>query len=95
MEANSTDLIKDNRVFAWLAVMTVVILLVPLVGEWPWNVSDFAVMGALIFGTSSLFVLVARKVRRKNRLLVGATFLFAFLWLWAELAVGVVTNWGS
>lgn len=92
---HGTDFLKKNTIFIWLAIATATILLVPLIGEWPWTLSDFIVMGALLFGSSSLFVLVARKVERRHRLMVGGAILLGVLWLWAELAVGVFTNWGS
>jgi hypothetical protein len=52
-------------------------------------------MGVLLFGMTSLFVLVARRVPARRRVVVGGLFLLAFLYVWAELAVGVVTNLGS
>jgi hypothetical protein len=60
-----------------------------------WGIMDFVVMGALVFGTCSLFVLVARKVPNKYWLAVGVLFAGAFLYVWAELAVGIFTNLGS
>lgn len=60
-----------------------------------WTLSDFIVMGILILGISSLFVLVAKMTPKKYRTIIGIGFLLAFLWLWAELAVGIFTNWGS
>lgn len=89
----------QNKVFIWLALATGLILLVPLIAmqftdEVAWTFSDFAVMGALIFGTGSVFVLLARRTR-KHRIAIGLVLLAAFLWLWAELAVGIFTNWGS
>ncbi len=63
--------------------------------EVDWTLGDFMLMGGIIFTISSLFVLVARRVEKKNRLVIGGVFMFAFLWLWAELAVGVFTSWGS
>jgi hypothetical protein len=60
-----------------------------------WTLGDFIVMGILLFGTSSAFVLTARKSNKKYRAAIGIAFLIVFLWLWAELAVGVFTNWGS
>ncbi len=32
---------------------------------------------------------------RQNALIVTALIVLVFLWLWAELAVGIFTNWGS
>jgi uncharacterized membrane protein len=100
MEAKSMDIISRNGIFLWIALGTGLLLMIPLVAmqftsEVNWTLSDFILMGVLIFTVSSLFVLVARKVQKKSRLAVGAVFLLGFLWLWAELAVGVFTTWGS
>ena len=90
----------QNRVFAWIALVTVLILLIPLIAmqftrQVNWTLSDFIVMGTLLFGTGSMFVLTARRINKKYRFAVGVAFAIALLWLWAELAVGVFTNWGS
>lgn len=100
MNHKSNDLISRNKIFIWLALATLTLLLIPLVAmqftsEVRWDETDFIVMGVLLFGISSLFVLVARKVPRKRRVVIGGIFLLAFLYIWAELAVGVFTNLGS
>ncbi len=100
MTARNTDLISRNSVFLWIALATGLLLLVPLVAmqftaEVNWTLFDFVVMGILLFGTGTLFVLVARVTPRKYRALIGFAIVAAFLWLWAELAVGIFTNWGS
>lgn len=82
-----------------IALGTVGLLLIPLVAmqfsnEVNWTVSDFIVMGTLIFITGVLIDLVMRKAG-KYRVLGAAGVLVLFLWLWVELAVGLFTNWGS
>ncbi|MGI6278585.1 MAG: hypothetical protein ACOYJ8_02140 [Patescibacteria group bacterium] len=59
-----------------------------------WTLFDFIVMGGLVFGIGSLCVLTIKKVG-KHKLAISLAFLLFFLWLWAELAVGVFINWGS
>jgi len=95
-----SDVISRNSIFIWIAMATGVALLVPLVAmrfttEVNWDKTDFIVMGTLLFGMSSLFVLVARRTPRKHRMIFGGMFIAAFLYIWAELAVGVLTNLGS
>ena len=101
MKNKKTDILLDNKIFLWIAVATIILLFIPLTAmqltqEVDWDILDFSVMGILIFGISSLFVLTARKVKTtSNRIAVGIVFLLAFLYLWAELAVGIFTNLGS
>lgn len=100
MKQEPDSLIFQNRVFVRIALATAAILLIPLIAmqfttEVNWQPTDFIVMGALLFGMASLFVLAARRVPRKHRLLIGGLFVAAFLYVWAELAVGVFTNLGS
>jgi hypothetical protein len=96
-----SDLIQQNRVFGWLALATGLILSIPFIAmkfnsSVDWKAGDFIVIGALIFGLGSMFILTARKVQRtSSRIIVGVGFLLILLYLWAELAVGIFTNWGS
>lgn len=100
MKQDPEGLIHRNRVFAWIALATGAILLIPLIAmqittEVEWNPRDFVVMGSLLFGMASLLVLVARKLPRKHRLSVSGLFVAVFLYAWAELAVGLFTSLGS
>jgi hypothetical protein len=78
---------------------TAVILAIPLIAMQfengvNWTGSDFAIAGVVLFLTGLLLDLAWRKggkYRIPGLLVIG----FLFLWLWAELAVGVFTNWGS
>lgn len=92
--------ISRKSIFAWIALATGLVLLVPLIamqftGEVNWHGGDFIAMGALLFGTASLFVLAARRSSPGVRLAIGGLLAVAFLYLWAELAVGVFTNLAS
>ena len=100
MKPNHDDLVMQNKVFLWIALGTASILSIPLIamqseGDVHWTLPDFIVMGFLLFGAGSIFVLVARVMPRNYRPLVGIAVLAAVLWLWVELAVGLFTNWGS
>lgn len=59
-----------------------------------WSPADFAVMGALLFIAGLMIELAVAKFGKYRALAVAGTVLL-FVWLWAELAVGVFTNWGS
>lgn len=55
-----------------------------------WAVSDFVVMGILLFGTALAIEFILRNVRTfKSRILFCTIALFIFLLIWAELAVGI------
>jgi hypothetical protein len=100
MRQKINDLVLRNSVFIWIALATVAVLLIPFfamqfTNEVSWTQTDFVVMGSLLFGIASLFVLVARKAPRRHHKLIGVIFLSVFVFIWAELAVGVFTNFGS
>jgi len=86
----------QNKVFAWIALVAVALLLIPFVAmqftdavKWTWF--DFAVAGTLLFGMGSAFVLVARKIRGHYAVLVVG-FALALVLIWVELAVGFFTS---
>ena len=94
------DSFSRNIVFLWIACGSAALLLIPFVAmqvttEVNWQVADFIVMGLLLFGTGSLFVVTARLIPNRYRLWAGVGCLMLFLFIWAELAVGVLTSWGS
>ena len=100
MNQKMNDAVGQNSVFLWIAIATAAILLIPLVAlqftaQVSWDMADFIVMGALLFGMASLFVVAARTTARRHRKLIGVIFVAAFLYIWAELAVGIFTNFGS
>lgn len=96
----SRDIIKQNKVFAWIAVATLLLLMIPFIAMQydtgvEWSAFDFTIMTVLIFGCASGFVLVARRVSKSRRVLVALAFAALFMYIWAELAVGVFLNLGS
>ena len=100
MKTNSTDLINQNKVFALVALVTGLLLSVPAIAmqftsEVGWDVTDFTIMGILLFGVGSFFVLIVRVTPRKYRAILGIAVLAAFLLTWAHLAVGIVDSWPS
>jgi hypothetical protein len=100
MGTTSNSLLMRNSVFGWIAVATCGLLLIPLgamqfTREVKWDVTDFIVMGLLIFAAGSVFVLAARRMPPRYRLALGVVVAGAFLYVWAEFAVGIFTNLGS
>jgi hypothetical protein len=100
MKQKTNELLFRNSIFAWIALAVAAVLLIPhfamqLTNGVNWTQTDFVVMGSLLFGMASLFVLAARKAPRRHRTLVGMIFLAVFVYTWAELAVGIFTNLGS
>lgn len=94
------DTIMRRSAFAWVALATGIILLIPLIAmqfttEVDWSAADFAVMGLLVFCTGSVFVLLSRKFARKYRFAIGAIVAVVLGYVWIELAVGVFANLGS
>lgn len=79
-----------------VAVVTALVLMVPLVAmrftdEVNWTLGDFVVAAILLFGTGAAYVLAVRKVpSKKKRVLIGAALGLTFLFLWAEMAVGII-----
>ncbi|HBI34076.1 MAG TPA: hypothetical protein DEA43_02370 [Candidatus Moranbacteria bacterium] len=89
----------QKKVLLWIAVGTGGLLLIPLVAmqftdQVVWTLSDFVIAGFLLFSTGVILAWATRKFP-KHKIIVGALIVFAFIWLWAELAVGIFTNWGS
>ena len=91
----------EIKIITRIALITLAILLVPLItmaftDEVNWGVMDFVNIGALLFGAGLVYELLARRVRdTKRRLIIGAAVALVVLYVWAELAVGIFTNWGS
>lgn len=100
MKTKRSDIIMQNKVFLWIALGTALILSIPLIAmqftnEVDWSLGDFIIIGAVLFSAGFLFVHTARVTPRKYRVLIGAAFVAAVLWIWAELAVGIFTRIGS
>ena len=79
-----------------VALATAFILLLPLLAmqftdEVVWDLTDFAVAGALLFGAGLTYELVARKADNiEYRAAVGLAVVAAFILIWVNLAVGLI-----
>lgn len=100
MNIKTTGIIYKKSDFLWIAVATGILLLIPYVAmqftnEVNWDIGDFIVMSFLLFSTGSLYVLISRKAHRKHRVAIGSILVIVFLYIWAELAVGLFFGLGS
>lgn len=77
-----------------LGVLLIILVAAHFMSQALWGVMDFAVFGVLIFGMGLLIDLAVRKAGRYRLLAILGIVAF-FMWIWAELAVGVFTSWGS
>ncbi len=98
LKERSTMLARRNayRAVVGVALATAFILMLPLLAmqvtdEVVWDLADFVIVGALIFGTGLTYVLAARKAGNiAYRAAVGVALAAALLLIWLNLAVGVI-----
>jgi hypothetical protein len=82
------------RVGPWVVASVLIslpLLAMQVTDEVDWTLSDFAIIGALLFGGCALYELAARAARSiAHRLAVGIAIGTGFLLIWINLAVGVI-----
>jgi hypothetical protein len=88
MKAKNMSITENNLVR--FALATVGILLIPLLAGWDWTTSDFIIMGTLIFGTGVAYEVITKILGKKNKVAVAVILVLALLFIWAELAVGLI-----
>ena len=75
------------RLIGWS--VPALILLLPLIGGWPWTLSDFVVMGVLLGGAGLVLELIVRASRDiAYRAGAAVAVLASVLLIWVNLAVG-------
>ena len=86
---------QNKRIIIFL-ISTALILLIPLIAmqftdEVNWSLLDFVLAGTLLLGTGLICELVLRKVKKTSlRVAICVTVLLILLFIWAELAVGII-----
>ena len=100
MITQKSPILFRGAAFGWAALAACSILLIPLIAmqftqEVRWSITDFAVMGLLVFGMCCAFIISARLLPRRHWAVAAIICLVAFLLVWAELAVGIFTSLGS
>lgn len=84
-----------------VGLITACILLIPLIGmlvsqDWHWDLADFIIFGLLVSGAGLMVELVAAKIKiPTHRIALTAIIILACLYVWAEMAVGIFTNFGN
>lgn len=93
---NTRAMIMQHRNIVRVALATALLLAVPLVAmqfsdEVDWNLFDFLVAGALLFGTGLAYVLLTGRTGSiAYRVAAGVALASALFLVWANLAVGLI-----
>ena len=84
-----------KNIFKRPVIFTVLVLLIPLVAmqfteEVNWDLADFVIGGVLLFVVGVGYELLFKKIKKPSRRLALAIVLgLLFIYVWAELAVGI------
>ncbi len=74
-----------------LIILSFPLIAMQLTNEVSWTISDFLVMGILLFSTVFTIDFVLKKVKTmKSRLILIFAIVILLVLVWAELAVGIV-----
>ena len=85
----------ESKKILRVVAVTAGLLLIPLIAmqfttEVNWQVADFVIAGVLMFIVGFLFELIVSTVHvSRNKVLLIGMLLFVFIYVWAELAVGI------
>ena len=89
-------IIMKNKRLIIIVLVSVILLLIPLIAmqftdEVNWAPFDFVVAAILLLSTGFAFDFVIRKVKNtKYRIALSLTIFAILLFIWAELAVGIL-----
>ncbi len=96
IKGNWTSMITQYRNIVRIALVTGLLLMIPLVAmqfseEVNWGLGDFIVMGGLLFGSGLTYELLARKGgTTAYKAAVGVAVGASLLLIWINLAVGII-----
>lgn len=88
---------QHNRLF-WIGITTLILLLIPAIAmqytnEVNWKFFDFVMAFVLLYTAGFLCDLVLRKIPKlQHRIILLALILLGLLIVWAELAVGILSD---
>jgi hypothetical protein len=76
----------QNKRLTGIVLTVAVILLIPLIAEFPWNWYDFVFAGVMLLGTGLLCELVWRKVKKlEYRIALCGAILAMLVLIWAAI----------
>lgn len=83
--------------FLWVAALSGLVLFMPamvmhLTDQVNWRTGDLIVMGGLLFSSGSMGLVLWPKIKSTQRLATKTGLVLLFLYIWAELAVGIFTD---
>jgi len=84
-----------------ILLITVIILFIPLIAmqftnDIAWTLSDFIIAGILLFSAGLIYQIATKKIKKqKHKIAIGILIGLILILIWAELAVGIFTNFGS
>jgi hypothetical protein len=79
-----------RRLVVW-GIVVAALLMIPLLGRWPWTASDFVFASVLLFGSALTYELIARKGgTTAYRAAVGVACAAGLLLVWMNAAVGII-----
>jgi hypothetical protein len=97
----TSDMKVQIRRLAGIGLTVALILLIPLIAmqftdEVNWKLSDFVLMGTILFGLGLTYELIARRSEKMMyRVALGVGLAGAFLLFWVNAAVGIIGNEGQ
>lgn len=91
---------KRDVISTWVIATACTLFALPLVAmqftdEVRWSLFDFVVWGALLCAAGGAVVLASKTLPRSWGWGAGALIVAVFVYVWAELAVGIFTSIGS
>ncbi len=83
MKTNTT-----KRLGMWAALVASILML-PLLANAPWTISDFIFAGVVLFGSASVYEFTTKNMNNKtHRMVVGIGVLTVVLLIWAWAVAG-------
>jgi hypothetical protein len=78
--------------FSSLMLLIIPLIAMPFSNQVDWTGSDFLIAGLLLFVAAFAIEVVLRLFKKKRyQVAIIAVLIFVFLFIWAELAVGVLS----